>query len=265
MPPTCSSTTQPISIALINVPAITADLMKRAFAKRIGYEIAGCAANMDDAIRLVTSHNPDVAIIHSSEKEGFFTAISLLEEFSRLGSAMRSIVISLHLTDNESAAYLGASARGVLSAGDANFEVLCECLTRICAGQRWANGEPLACSVQTPVQSRSLRVLNHPRVVNHRNEPILSEREDEVLQLLSTGMSNQELAKALSLSEHTIKNHVFHIFNKLGVSNRTEAVIYATNHREKSNQLRRLEASVESIPSSQRSAAGGQILNALSA
>jgi DNA-binding NarL/FixJ family response regulator len=53
-----------------------------------------------------------------------------------------------------------------------------------------------------------------------------------VLQLLADGLSNRELAKTLSLSEHTIKNHLFRIFDKLGVSSRMEAVLYAISQRE---------------------------------
>jgi DNA-binding NarL/FixJ family response regulator len=60
----------------------------------------------------------------------------------------------------------------------------------------------------------------------------LSKREEQVLHLLADGLSNRELAHALKLSEHTVKNHLFRIFDKLGVSNRMEAVLYAISQRE---------------------------------
>ena len=65
------------------------------------------------------------------------------------------------------------------------------------------------------------------QVVNAKGNATLSNREHEVLRLLAEGLSNRSMATALNLSEHTIKNHLFHIFYKLGVSNRTEAILYA--------------------------------------
>ena len=58
------------------------------------------------------------------------------------------------------------------------------------------------------------------------NKP-LSVRELEIIQLSVTGMSNPEIAEILSISRHTVKSHFDHIFNKLGVSNRTMAVVWA--------------------------------------
>jgi DNA-binding NarL/FixJ family response regulator len=58
----------------------------------------------------------------------------------------------------------------------------------------------------------------------------LSRREVEVLQMLVEGQSNRSIAEALSLSERTIQNHVFHIFNKLGVNTRAAAAAHAVRH-----------------------------------
>ena len=58
----------------------------------------------------------------------------------------------------------------------------------------------------------------------------LSSREIEVLKLLAKGMLNKEIAKELYISEKTVKNHVSNIFKKIGVSDRTQAAIYALKH-----------------------------------
>jgi DNA-binding NarL/FixJ family response regulator len=55
---------------------------------------------------------------------------------------------------------------------------------------------------------------------------ILSKREQEVSRLVVAGLSNREIAESLSLSEHTIKNYLFRIFEKVGVSTRTELVLH---------------------------------------
>ena len=57
--------------------------------------------------------------------------------------------------------------------------------------------------------------------------PKLTRREESVVRLVVQGMVNREIAEQLRLSEHTIKNYLFRIFDKLGVSNRVELALYA--------------------------------------
>jgi DNA-binding CsgD family transcriptional regulator len=65
------------------------------------------------------------------------------------------------------------------------------------------------------------------RVVDVKGERLLSNREEDVVKLLMEGYSNREIAQGLNLSENTIKNYLFRIFEKLGVSSRTELLLYA--------------------------------------
>ena len=59
----------------------------------------------------------------------------------------------------------------------------------------------------------------------------LSKREIEVLSLMAQGQTNREISENLDISPHTVKTHVVHIFNKLGVNHRTQAVVWAARHR----------------------------------
>ena len=96
-----------------------------------------------------------------------------------------------------------------------------KCIRCVGAGQVWASSEQLELLI------RSLSHLGSLKVTNVMGDSLLSQREEQVLHLLADGLSNRDLAKALKLSEHTVKNHLFRIFDKLGVSNRMEAVLYA--------------------------------------
>jgi two-component system, NarL family, response regulator LiaR len=58
----------------------------------------------------------------------------------------------------------------------------------------------------------------------------LTPREQEVLRLLGHGDSNRDIARQLSISEHTVRAHVFHLLNKLGLENRAQAALYAAKH-----------------------------------
>jgi DNA-binding NarL/FixJ family response regulator len=59
---------------------------------------------------------------------------------------------------------------------------------------------------------------------------LLSRREEEVMRLVAEGLGNREIADQMNLSEHTVKNYLFHIFDKLGISNRVELVLYAVSN-----------------------------------
>lgn len=217
----------PISILIFDTTAITSDLLKHAFSKESGYKIVGCAKKVQEAIPIVLEQRPDVIIISASTQSDSSTALQLLEEIFTSGSEVRSIVLSAHLTNEESVAYFRAQARGVLLGASTDFATLCKCVTCVHAGQIWANSEQLSELVKSLAQVKSLKI------VNSKGLPILSAREEEVLQLLSEGLSNRDLANELRLSEHTVKNHLFRIFDKLGVSSRMEAVLYSLNHMEK--------------------------------
>ena len=65
----------------------------------------------------------------------------------------------------------------------------------------------------------------------HRPQPTLSAREIELLEALATGASNRELAATLFISQATVKTHLVHIYDKLGVTNRTAAIAAAREQR----------------------------------
>jgi DNA-binding CsgD family transcriptional regulator len=66
-------------------------------------------------------------------------------------------------------------------------------------------------------------------VVNAAGLKLLSKREEDVVRLLAEGFGNRDIARELSLSEHTVKNYLFKIFDKLGVSSRVEVVLYSVS------------------------------------
>src|SRR5205807_7705496 len=68
------------------------------------------------------------------------------------------------------------------------------------------------------------------RVVNAGGEYLLTPREEQIIALVSEGLSNHDIARELRLSEHTVKKYMSRIFDKLGISTRVELVLYAVNH-----------------------------------
>jgi DNA-binding NarL/FixJ family response regulator len=70
------------------------------------------------------------------------------------------------------------------------------------------------------------------QLVDSQGKSVLTQREAEVAHLVAEGLSNREIAERLRLSEHTVKNYIFRIFDKTGVSNRVALVLYAFSQQE---------------------------------
>jgi len=98
----------------------------------------------------------------------------------------------------------------------------------------------MECVLDALTLARPLRVVN-PEGLN-----LLSRREEDVMRLVAEGLGNRDVAEQLNLSEHTVKNYLFRIFDKLGISNRVELVLYAVS-KSKANAVGSSE-SVEGKP-----------------
>jgi DNA-binding NarL/FixJ family response regulator len=219
------STQSRISILIVDSMRITSELLEQAFLKHPQFEVLACTGTMEDMARALTQKQPDIVLIQCSDKKGASNPLAVLDKVSSLCPSARSIVIASNLTRENVVTYFRAQARGILAADLTDFATLCKCITCVYRGQIWANSEQLGYLVESLSGTKSLRI------VDSKGEAILSTREEEVLRLLADGLSNREMAASLNLSEHTIKNHLFHIFDKLGVSSRTEAILYAMSRR----------------------------------
>jgi DNA-binding NarL/FixJ family response regulator len=113
-----------------------------------------------------------------------------------------------------------AGARGVLSRG-AGLSALPKCVHRVSQGQVWASSDALGFLLDTFVQTTPARTLSDSCC------KLLAPREQAVVQLVADGLSNREIAIQLKLSQHTVKNYLFRVFDKIGVSSRVELVLCA--------------------------------------
>ena len=135
------------------------------------------------------------------------------------------MVLLLDHYDRESAlCAFRAGARGIFCFADHPFRMLFKCIHRVHQGQVWASSDQLQDLIAAISQVPSLRVVDASGL------KLLTLREEQVVALVSDGLSNREIARELNLSEHTIKKYLFRIFDKLGISSRVELVLYAVNH-----------------------------------
>lgn len=172
-------------------------------------ELIGEAADGEAAIAMVRAHRPDVLLLDMRMPKADGLAV-----IRALGA---DLVPTLVLTtfDDEHAALelMAAGARGFLLK-DVTLERLVEAIRVIAGGG----------TVLRP--GLSDRVANQLRAPS-ADGPEITAREREVLRLLAAGYSNREIGRALFVAEGTIKNHVSNILTKLGVRDRTRAVLKA--------------------------------------
>ena len=108
-----------------------------------------------------------------------------------------------------------AGARGIFSRHD-SVETLSKCIRSVYQGQIWANSEQMSFAVEALATSPVVRA------VDANGLSLLSKREMDVVRSLAEGLTNREIAERLGLSQHTIKNYLFRVYDKLGVSSRLE-------------------------------------------
>ncbi|RKH64691.1 response regulator [Corallococcus llansteffanensis] len=177
--------------------------------------VVGEATDGQEAVGLIRALTPDVVLLDVRMPR--LDGPGVLEALG--GHAPPTLLLTTF--DDEGALLRGmrAGARGFLLK-DVSFEDLCEAIRRI------ARGETLLRPTVTEAASRNLEAL--PMSFERSEQPeALTPREREVLRLMAGGFSNKEIADALGTREGTAKNHASSIFAKLGVRDRTRAVLRA--------------------------------------
>jgi two-component system nitrate/nitrite response regulator NarL len=112
-----------------------------------------------------------------------------------------------------------SGARGVFTRSD-TFEALCKCIRCVYEDQVWVSSVGLHYVLEALVE-------HGPLVSRLPGSRPLSKREEQITVLVAEGYSNREISERLALSEHTIKNYLFRVFEKLGVTTRVGLTLYA--------------------------------------
>lgn len=185
--------------------------------QRTGYYEAVTAIAPKKALQRLEHGRFDVVLIGIGGGD-LATTSDFLREVHRLYPAV-NIVVLLEARDRTLVLEaLACGARGIFCRSD-RFEALCHCIRCVHAGQVWAGSAELQFLVDALFENAS----RAPRIPGTRP---LSKREEQIALLVAEGNSNRQISLLLSLSEHTIKNYLFRIFEKIGVSTRVGLTLY---------------------------------------
>jgi NarL family two-component system response regulator LiaR len=206
-----------IKILIADDHAVVREGTRRILAKEPDMEVVAEAVNGAEAVKLAGNSSPDVAIIDIAMPE--MDGIEATRRIKELYPGVAVLILSAYDDDQFVFSLLEAGAAGYLLKSVRGHELV-NAVRQVYSGE----------SVLHPTIAR--KVLNRfaPSSGNasgQKSHEVLSEREMEVIKLAARGLSNQDIADELCLSLRTIQAHLGHVFNKMQVSSRTEAVVHA--------------------------------------
>ncbi len=179
--------------------------------------VIGEAGDGIDTLAVVALHRPDILLLDVQLPR--LSGIGVLDELRRRDLLPPTILLTTFDDDQALQAGIRAGARGFLLK-DISLERLADAVRRVATGE----------SLFLPALTERAFTLATPPVPERHDGPSgerLTRRETEILRLLAAGWSNKEIARTLDTSEGTIKNHVSSVLAKLGVRDRTRAVLKA--------------------------------------
>ncbi|MGW0833816.1 response regulator [Streptomyces prunicolor] len=206
------STPVPVRLLLCDDHAVVRAGLRALLSSADGIEVVGEAGSGEEALALAARVRPDVVLMDLQLGDGM-DGVTATRKLTA-GDGPRVLVLTMFDTDADITRAVEAGATGYLLKAKRPEELFTA--IRGAASGRTA--------LSAPVADRLMARMRSPH-------PTLSEREREILGQLARGLGNREIARALFISEATVKTHLGRIYGKLGVETRSGAVAVAKERR----------------------------------
>jgi two-component system, NarL family, nitrate/nitrite response regulator NarL len=186
--------------------------LTRAIRERPELELVGQAVTGREALKAIGAQHPDVAVL--DRRLAGLSGDQVLNAVARDGLGTRVVLMDAQAEPCEVYAALAEGAAGYLTK-EASARELCDAITAVARGRTVLSPE-LQAGIAGEIRLRA-----------PRDRPVMSARERETLTLIAEGLSAPQIGRALHLSTATVKTHLHHVYEKLGVSERAAAVAEA--------------------------------------
>ena len=211
--------------------AMSTQLLVDALGRSGKFEMIECPSDTRALLPLIKKEKPSVAVISAQLED---PKVPISEVIRNIRAETPDTRVILLLDFSEPTAIIGAfraGAQGVFCRTEP-FHLLAKCIQCVARGEVWASRSELQAVLEALAQPALPSSLT-------LGTGLLSARETDVVRCVAEGLTNREIAQRLKLTEHTVKNYLSRIFDKLGVSSRVEVLLYAVRN---ANQQRSTSA-----------------------
>jgi two-component system nitrate/nitrite response regulator NarL len=203
-----------LKIALVDDQSLCRRGLSELLARCYGFNVLGAVGTIED-LRALIKENPDLLIMDLRMKP--MDGLAMLEQIRKEGCTIPAVVLTMSDSEADLGNAIRAGVRGYLLKDMAPEEVV-DAIRRVAAGE-------LVVAPTMTVKMIDMLRGDQPGQEPKNSLKLLTDREREILQLLSRGESNKAIAQTLKISYDTVKQHVRHILNKLNLSSRVKAAV----------------------------------------
>lgn len=218
------------SVFVTDASPMVCHLMASALQRsRCGLNVVGFSTDSDGTLSAFAESRTqvDVAVISSHLREGAHAGLNLARKIRTSHPNTRIIVL---LDNSERTIVVEAFRSGCtgIFSREQPFEKLSKCIRVVQEGQVWATTREIKFVLEalTPIEASFVGTTTK----SQNGWVALTSREQALVRLVAEGLTNRDISRRLNLSEHTVRNYLFRIFNKVGTSNRLELALYAIHH-----------------------------------
>jgi DNA-binding NarL/FixJ family response regulator len=221
-----------ISVLIADADRMSAHLIADGLTRgRHDIAVVAVSNNSSETLRELEKSQPDIALINAHLEDGRLKGYHVLQCLQL--RSPKTVAIML-IPDSERELVVDAfrgGARGVFCRLH-SIKLLSKCVRTVHEGQIWADTRNLAFILEFLTQLKPLRHIKPGGGMTR-----LTPREAEVVHLLADGLSTRDISQKLALTEHTIRNYLSAIYDKLGVSSRVELALYAVAREDLSRPM----------------------------
>lgn len=220
-----------IKIAVVDDHPLFREGVTRSFSEIEDFDIVGEGGSQEDAVRIAQELCPDVMLMDISMPGNGLEAITKALEHC---PDLKIVMLTVSEASDDIAAALRLGAKGYVLKG-VGSRGLAEIVRAVAAGESY---------VSPTLSARLIAGLSASAGVEEKPDPMaeLTDREQEVLNLVASGLSNKRVARELDLHEKTVKHHMTRILSKLKVSNRTEAALVLRDATDQRSAVERTQS-----------------------
>jgi len=208
-----------ISVLVSDSTEIGGELLSSALrSANCGFQILRTAVSSRELLDATNTFEPDVALVSMELREGRTAGLHALKALRTKVPATRCILLMDHASRDSMIEALRAGARGIFLR-DSPLQMLWRCIRAVRQGEIWLSNTDMCHVIELFVSA----AVPTWRAAGEYDG--FSKREQEIVALVTKGYSNREVAREVHISEHTVKNYLQRIFDKVGVSSRAELIV----------------------------------------